>query len=513
MSSVDLKSSIVTSTAFNVSHKVANVLIKTLLAPLIIGYMGLDGFGVWNLLLSVTNYPRFGIGGISAAFQKYVSDATATGDYEKASRLLTTGTVMVVVMTLLVSLPFLVFTEDILRFLNVPAEYSVTFSMAFRFLIIVIIISNIAAAYDAVIAGAHRLDVTKKIAIVWLIVESILVVALLLKGYRLWALALPYGVCEVGRVLSSVYFARKILPEVVLAPRYVSTGVLRELVAFAGSFQLVGALEMLYLTLVPALVMRYSGASISGLYAAATRLITLASIAGEALLLPLLSGSAYVLTRGERSRYEALFANSFNFLLFTALPLMLFVSFYGDQILWAWTGQKSDLFMSSMFLLSGAGISSLLARHHMIIYRSSGKRVYDILWIVIRFGCFVGFGTALARLHGYAGLLSGQLIGEVLGLVFMAHVMKRLFAVNYGGIVRRWFGPVLMIVGSIAVLWYVTAFVLPVPTGRMETLVLLVGSFAVYMLFVCTCLWFGLSGEERGEIRSLLPSERFKRMR
>jgi O-antigen/teichoic acid export membrane protein len=512
MSSVDLKTSIVTNTAFNVSHKGVNVLIKTLLAPLIIGYMGLDGFGVWNLLLSVTNYPRFGIGGISAAFQKYVSDSTATSDYEKASRLLTTGTVMVVVVTLLVSLPFLVFTEEILRFLNVPAEYFAAFSIAFRFLIIVIIISNSTAAYDAVIAGAHRLDVTKKIAIVWLLIESILVVALLLNGYKLLALALPYGVCEVGRVLSSVYFARRILPEVSLAPRYLSTGVVRDLVAFAGSFQLVGALEMLYLTLVPALVMRYSGASISGLYAAATRLITLASLAGEALLLPLLSGSAYVLTRGERSRYEALFTYSFNFLLFTALPLMLFVSFYGNQILWAWTGQENDLFMTSMFLLAGAGMSSLLARHHMIIYRSRGERVHDILWIVIRFGCFVGFGAVLARFYGYVGLLSGQLIGEVLGLLFMMYVMKRLFAVNYACIMRRWVGRILVIIGSVSLLWYVTAVVLWTSTGRMETLVLLVFSFTVYMLFVCACLWFGLTGEERREIRSLLPSERLKRL-
>jgi len=492
------------------SHKVVNVLFKALLAPLVIANIGLGGFGVWNLLVSITNYPRFGVGGIQAAFQKYVSDSTATGDYLKASRLLTTGSIIIFGVTSLVSTPFLIYTDQIVEFLNIPADYSASFSNALRFLVIVIIISNTTTAYGAIITGAHRLDLTKKIGMFWLIVESILIVTLLLNGYRLFALALPFGISQIGRAFSFIYFARKVLPEVTLHPRNFSVNVAKDLVEYAGSFHLLGALEMLYLTVVPILVMRYFGPEISGLYAAATRLISLSSLTAESLLLPLLSVSAFVLQEGDQTKDKAVFTYSLKYMIFTGIPLLLFISFFSDQILFAWTGESHELFTPSMFLLAFMGMCSMLARHHMIIYRSRGEKVHDLVWMVIRFGGLLGFGFVIGKYHGYIGLLSGQLIGEVFGLFFMMYAMHRLFKTDYIGILRDSYLQIGAFFALTFLLWYVVLTAFPNQDNRIFTLGVLAVSFGIYILFVSVILWIGLNPKEKEEIRSFIPFERVK---
>ena len=64
----------------------------------------------------------------------------------------------------------------------------------------------------------------------------------------------------------------------------------RELIRFAGSYQLVNALEVVYYLFLPVLVLKYFGAETAGVYAVAVRLVTAALMGQDALILPLLSG-------------------------------------------------------------------------------------------------------------------------------------------------------------------------------------------------------------------------------
>lgn len=503
MLTVNLRKSIVSSTFFSISHKVVNVVVKAVLAPLIISHIGLDGFGVWSLLIAVANYPRFGIGGVNAAFQKYVSDSTASGDFARTSRLLTTGSLMVVGFTLLVSVPLLVVTRVVVSFLNIPAEYTGSFAASLQILIVAIIFSNAGSAYSGIVAGAHRLELVKKIDIVWVLIEAVFTVVLLWRGFGLYALALPFATSQVGSVLSYAYFARKVLPEVSLRPRYVSRSVVGELLRFAGSFQALGALEMLYMTLVPMMVMRYFGAHVSGVYGAATRLASVSSIAAESILLPLLSGSAYAATMGERERSHRLFQYSLKFVVFSSLPLLLFVSACSDAILFAWTGERSELFMAAMVLLSGISLVSLIARHHMIVYRSMGERVYDLVWMVIRLGGFVVFGWLLARSMRFPGLLLGQLTGEGLGLAFMMLVIGRAVGVRYAAMAKGW-GPQIVGFGLLGgAAWITVGSRLAQVASRWAALEGIVIAGLAYLLLAAGVVWLGLSAEERKAVQSL----------
>jgi O-antigen/teichoic acid export membrane protein len=88
----NLTGSLGKNTLFGIVSSVAQVLTRLVTVPLIIAHLGLGGFGIWSIILVTATYMRFGTVGIRSAFQKYVAEATGNGDYETASRLLSTGT-------------------------------------------------------------------------------------------------------------------------------------------------------------------------------------------------------------------------------------------------------------------------------------------------------------------------------------------------------------------------------------------------------------------------------------
>src|SRR5260370_12706259 len=80
------------NTIFGVISKLAQVGTRLVTLPVVIAHLGVGGYGIWAIIMTAGAYMRFGSVGIKSAFQKYVADATGNGDYETASKLLSTRT-------------------------------------------------------------------------------------------------------------------------------------------------------------------------------------------------------------------------------------------------------------------------------------------------------------------------------------------------------------------------------------------------------------------------------------
>ena len=86
-------------------------------------------------------------------------------------------------------------------------------------------------------------------------------------GSQLVAMAAVMAVSEIGFLGCCYLAARRVLPAVHVVPRYVTSSVLRELLVFAGSYQLVNILEVVYTAVLPlsVLTMRAAKAALIGL--------------------------------------------------------------------------------------------------------------------------------------------------------------------------------------------------------------------------------------------------------
>jgi len=91
--------------------------------PIVIGYLGLDGYGIWSIIMTISMCMRFGSAGIKSAFQKYVAEATGNGDFEKVNKLLSTGTAGMLMLSIVALIPLAIFSRDLARLVGVSDNF------------------------------------------------------------------------------------------------------------------------------------------------------------------------------------------------------------------------------------------------------------------------------------------------------------------------------------------------------------------------------------------------------
>lgn len=94
-----IAASIGRNTLFGVLSNCAQVGTRLVTVPVVIHYLGLGGYGIWNVIMAASTYMRFGSIGVKTAFQKYVAEATGDGNYERANKLLSTGCALMLVLS------------------------------------------------------------------------------------------------------------------------------------------------------------------------------------------------------------------------------------------------------------------------------------------------------------------------------------------------------------------------------------------------------------------------------
>ncbi len=122
------------------------------------------------------------------------------------------------------------------------------------------------------------MDLLRKFNTVFSVAEAGAIVAALHFGYGLAAMAAVMGASEFLYLVCCYFAAHRIVPEIRLGVRWLSRGVVYELVRFAGSYQLVNVLEVVYASLIPIAILRSFGANSAGVYAVVTRVVTSATV-------------------------------------------------------------------------------------------------------------------------------------------------------------------------------------------------------------------------------------------
>jgi len=403
----------------------AQVVTRLVTVPIIIGHLGLGGYGIWSIIMTSGAYMRFGNAGLKSAFQKYVAEATGDHDYDRASRLLSTGAAVMTVLSIIGLLPVMIFSQRLASAIGVPAQFLSATAHSFTVLAVIMTVSNIGGAYESIITGGHRIDLVARFGIVFTVAESIAIVAAMYLGKGLLTMTIVMALSEVGRVSCCYIIAHRVVPEVHVSQRYLTRSVLHELARFAGSYQVVNVLEVIYMGILPVAALKFFGADAAGVYAVSDRMVTVALMAQESLLLPLLSGGTMIYASGSVERMRLLIAKAFKVAFTFTIPLLAFVGTFGSIMLLAWTGESAPVFRVSIWIICTAGFFKSISRVALILYRASGGAVMDLVREGVRIGAVliaVAFGTHL----GYYGILSGLAMAEFIGLIFMLATLTKL---------------------------------------------------------------------------------------
>ena len=442
------------NTVFGMIANGVQVTTRLVTVPIVIHHLGLGGYGIWNVIMMTAAYMRFGSVGIKTAFQKYVAEATGNGDYERANRLLSTGSAIMLLLSLAGLIPAVFLSSEIARASGVPPEFLNSAAGAIALLAMIILIANAGAAFEAVVMGGQRIDLIRKLNTGFAVGEAMAIVGVLKLHYGLSAMAIVMGTSELAYMTCCYFLSRRIVPEIRLRVSWLSKEVLCELFRFAGSYQLVNFLEVVYTSLIPLAILRSFGANAAGVYAVVIRIVASAVTIQEAFLPAILSAGTMVYASGSVEKMRMLLSKAFKVTLGLSLFPLGFIAAFGPLIAFAWTGESNPSFRAAFWLVclrSLFGAFSLLA---LVLYRVSGSALLDNIRQLLRI-LLILVVVGLAPQLGFVGVLVGLAASELVGMLFMLFALKKTFYVFQAkvvlpGTVRLSFAALLIFVAGIA---------------------------------------------------------------
>jgi O-antigen/teichoic acid export membrane protein len=414
------------NTFFGIVANIAQVATRLVTVPIVIHYLGLGGYGIWSIIMTAGAYMRFGSIGIKSAFQKYVAEATGNGDYATANKLLSTGCAAMLVLSVVGLIPIAFFSHRLAQSAGVPQEFLHSTAGAITMLALIMVLSNVGAVFEAIVMGGHRIDIARKFTTFFTVAEAVAIVIVLHLGFGLFAMAAVMAGSEIGFISVCFIASRRVVPQIRVRIQYVAKSVLPELVRFAGSYQLVNILEVLYGAILPVAVLKTFGAESSGVYAIATRLVSSALMIQDAMLLPILSGGTMVYASGSSDRMATLLTKAFKFTLALALLPLAFIGAYGTSIVFAWTGETIASLRVALWFICLAALFKAFSLLGLVLYRVSGNALMDNIRQGLRIVILLAIAVFAHQL-GFFGILAGLALAELAGMIFMWYAIAKTF--------------------------------------------------------------------------------------
>ncbi len=288
------------------------------------------------------------------------------------------------------------------------------------------VISNVGAVYEAIVMGGHRIDLARNFSTLSMVAEAIAIVTLLHFGFGLFAMAAVMAISEIGFVVSCYWASKRIVPEIQVSRKHLTTTVVRELLRFAGSYQIANILQVLYASIVPIALLRLFGPAAAGIYALTYRVASSALMLPDAFLQPILSGAAMLFATGSADQVRALLYKSFRATLGLGLFPLLLTAVFGPTIVFAWTGVSASPLPMAFWMVCAAGLFQSVSTLGLVLYRSSGKVLLDNIRLVSQI--VILFAIAMMGRHlGFVGVLAGLAFSEFFGMLFMLFALTKAF--------------------------------------------------------------------------------------
>jgi len=224
---------LVYNTFFNVATLAANALIGFFMIRFFLGRLGEVKYGVWLLVGgTIFRYAPLLSMGLSSSINRYVPVYMAKNNDEGVQRVISTS------VFFFTALAVVLICVSIVIYFNVGSWFAIEPELvgtAGNLVLIVGFCFAFAMPFQpsyAVLSGLQRYGIANLVSLVMLLLRTMLVVVLLLRGYGLLTTGIVYGLSEIaGRILQTV-FVRRLLPVASLSLAKIDLQLLREMLAY-----------------------------------------------------------------------------------------------------------------------------------------------------------------------------------------------------------------------------------------------------------------------------------------
>ncbi len=496
-----------------VAANLATLLISFIAFPVIIRYIGLSLYGVWVILWGLVSMLTILDLGVGGTFVTQLSMALARRDLTEIRQILTLSILFYLALAVLFSPLFFVLTPYLPIWLHIPAvQWRMAFPLVW-WLYAYVFLSQAFGSLGALAFASQRIVLVSGLGIAGQLLNSGLLIALLLFHVGLasfvWALYVSWLLPTV------VYFAISIqtLHAWPFSKPWPLPGeLLRRLASFGGWMQINRLSNQITNEIDRFLIGIYVNTAAAGVFQIAYRVTRIAKQLPNNLTMALLPVISHWEATDARARIVAGYRDTSRYV--AAATFFLGVFFWsGERLvfhLWLkhhYPGQFIALGLLTITIvinnLTGAGTT---------ILRGIGKPRLESYYAIVNAVAKLVLSFSLASSLKLEGILLGTAVGTILGSFYFLYLFFRQIHLSWREGLWSWIAaPSAAAVISGVVLWGLTT-VVPLPPGRLTSLILLMACGVVYsLLFFFTLRILGFYQPEDGSrMRRILPERVFR---
>jgi O-antigen/teichoic acid export membrane protein len=380
------------------------------LFPFIARNVGLTDYGIWLLIssMSLIFMTDFGMG---ASATRYTTETSTRGDTEGLNRVLSSTLLFSLFAGTLLTVVFVGSIALLWRSLNIPegdrdlAMTMVVLAASGNFLL-----GLPASVFRYVLAGVHRYDIANACLLLQIVTRLGLVVAFLVGGLGIIAVAISDVVATLGAGIVTVAACRRVVPGMRISRGFVSLRLLKQMAPYSAQVFVMSIAALVILQADSLIIGVFLPVAMVTLYVGAFRVYQVCRDLTLGVMNALVPEAARSNVLGDEERLRTLFVHGTKYANAVLLLLLVPVLVFAEPTLVAWAG---DEFATVADVTQLLGLSLLISNNHLIalgLLTGTGKigpyTRYHIVWAASN----VALSALLVQPLGLIGVALGTAI-------------------------------------------------------------------------------------------------------
>jgi O-antigen/teichoic acid export membrane protein len=385
--------------------QVVRIVAGVLMVPLVIGTLGLQGYGTWVILMALYQQLGAPTTGFQWAYSKFTAELEQSGDLERLSGILAAGLITLSVPTALVGAGLWFASDSLLPLLGVPENLHAATAAALALLSLAALLRAAGGGALQVLAGLQRTDLRYSIDVLDAVVYLIVAVVLLLAGWGLVALATGILLGQALSLLAGVVACKRVYPAISLSPLRARADGFREILGLGARFQVMVVLGQTATSGRAMAIGAVAGADVVGLFGLAERLIIMARTPANSIVTPLLPAFASLTQAADQVRRHRLRRLGSKLSVASVLPVLAFICLLADPLLFAWTGQHYPQAVIAVWVLSVTSLAITATAVPEAQLRAAGTLSLETRMLFAEAVLMVAGAVAGFAAGGFVGIL------------------------------------------------------------------------------------------------------------
>lgn len=354
---------------YNLALKAFSFPLWLILPPIILGHIGVEGYGVWAFIQVFVNYGGVLNIGIDTTITKFTAEYKAMEDYPKITRLFNTSLIVYSLLFIIFCIVVVIFQEWIIDvFMKTKKIPRADISFALILYAATFTVKSIYKIYPSFLNGLERMDLTNKVEMLSFICIFVFSVFFLFLGWGIKGLAIASIISAFITMSAYIVVCVKAAPYLKHNPFLFSFDIISEVRKFLIYGAIGGATSIAYFQLNKLIISYFLGLKYLTYYDLGYKLVSAAFGFLCSFITPILPAASGVHASLGVKKLREVFLTTLKYLNFMSAPIFLFAAVFASKIIFVWLGAGYEeaafvlRFLSIAYLiliLTGPGASIL----------------------------------------------------------------------------------------------------------------------------------------------------------